>query len=192
MARGVGRAWVLYGVVLFGVVLEVGMGLYVHLQLGQRPARWSASGLIWTVSLSVLAVLEAVVGLLVHRWLLSPASLLRRLRESLKREGLRPGGGPRSRPRGGEGEGERVPLELLTVVAVRAVFLADVVAWLLLQFITIYGLLLVVITGQLWLLLTFATVSLALLTRVTPSYARMGQLIQDLRDQEALSVEFVD
>lgn len=163
--QAVKRAWVLYGVVLFGVVLEVGMGLYVYQQLGQRGVGWGQSGLYWTVSLAVLAVAEAVVGLLLHRWLVRPASLLRRLRASLKREGL----------------GERVPLELLTVVAVRAVFLADVVAWILLQFITIYGLILVVITGHLWLVMTFAVASVILLTRAAPSRARIERLIEELR-----------
>jgi len=67
------------------------------------------------------------------------------------------------------------------VVAVRAVFLADVVAWILLQFVTIYGLILVVITGQVWILLTFAVASLVLLTRVAPSRARIGRLVEDLR-----------
>ncbi len=165
MGEAVKRAWVLYGVVLFGVVVEVGMGLYVYQQLGQRGTHWNASSIGWTVGLGVLAALEAVAGLLVHRWLVRPASLLARLRASLSREGL---------------PTERVAPELLTVVAVRAVFLADVVAWLLLQFITIYGLILVVITGRLWLVMTFAIVSIALLTRTAPSIARVERLIEAL------------
>ncbi len=183
IAQGVKRAWVLFGLVMFGVVLEVGMGLYVHLHLGPRTAGWSQTTLIWTVSLSVLALVEGVVGLVVHRWLLVPASLLRRLRASLKREGL--GSGPELGDGNGDGDGDggRLPLELLTVVAVRAVFLADVVAWILLQFVTIYGLILVVITGQVWILLTFAVASLVLLTRVAPSRARIGRLVEDLRDR---------
>ncbi len=170
--QGVSRAWVLYGVVLFGVVLEVAMGLYVHLQLGQRSSPWSSGTLIWTVVLSLLALVEGAVGLLVHRWLLGPASLLRRLRKSLEQEesGLVPG----------LQNGAPIPLELLTVLATRAVFFADVVAWILLQFITIYGLILVVITGQLWILMTFAVASLLLLTRVAPSRARIARLIDGL------------
>ena len=155
----------LYGVVLFGVVVEVGLGLYVYQQLG-RSARWSQSAIVWTVSLVLLAGAEAVAGLLVHRWLIHPASLLRRLRASLKREGL----------------GDQVPLELLTVVAVRAVFFSDVVAWILMQFITIYGLILVVITGRLWLVMVFAVASVLLLTRVAPSGAKIERLVEDLRD----------
>ncbi len=168
--QGVKRAWGLFGVVLFGVVLEVGMGLYVHSQLGHRASAWGSTSVFWTVALSLLAVAEAVAGLLVHRWLLVPASILRRLRESLEHEAPEPD----------SVDGQRLPLELLTVVAVRAVFLADVVAWILLQFITIYGLILVVITGQPWLLMTFAMASVVLLTRVAPSHARIVRLIDDL------------
>lgn len=165
IAQGVKRAWILYGVVLFGVVLELGMGMYVHQQLGLRGVRWNQGAVIWTVSLAILATAEAVAGLWVRRWLIRPATLLRRLRASLDQEGL----------------GERISLELLTVVAVRAVLLADVVAWILLQFITIYGLILVVITGRLWLLMTFAVASVVLLTRAVPSRARIGRLIEELR-----------
>jgi hypothetical protein len=162
IAQVVKRAWVLYGVVLFGVVAEVVMGLYVHQQLGPRGVRWSTGTVVWTVALVALATLEAAAGLLVHRWLLRPAPLLARLRASLAHEGL----------------DERPSPELLTVLAVRAVFLADVVAWILLQLITIYGLILVVITGQLWLVLTFAIASVALLTRAAPSALRILRLAE--------------
>jgi len=163
--EAVKRAWVLFGVVLFGVVLEVGMGLYVYQQLGSRDVRWSRDAVVWTLCLSLLAAAEAVAGLLVHRWLLRPRSILRRLRAAMKQEGM----------------GDQVPLELLTVVAVRAVFLADVVAWILLQFITIYGLILVVITGRLWLVMTFALASVVLLSRTTPSRVKIERLIIALR-----------
>lgn len=164
IAQAVGRAWVLYGVVMFGVILEVGMGLYVYQQLGHHGVRWSQSAIVWTLSLVLLAVAEAVAGLLVHRWLVRPASLLRRLRASMKREGM----------------GDQVSLELLTVVAVRAVFLADVVAWILLQFITIYGLILVVITSRLWIVMVFALASVALLSRTAPSRTKIERLVEEL------------
>lgn len=166
IAQAVKRAWVLYGLVLFGVVIEVGLGLYVQQQLGQHGVRWSTNTVIWTVSLSLLAVAEAVVGLLARRWLLRPASLLARLRASLRRVEL----------------SEEPSVELLTVVAVRAVLLADVVAWILLQFITVYGLILVVITGELWLLLAFAVSSVLLLSRVAPSRGAAERLVKALRE----------
>jgi hypothetical protein len=159
LERARARSWVLFTLALLGVVVEVGMGLFIHSELGQAGARGGRGATVWTVVLSLLGVAQAVAGLCVHRWLNRPASLLERLRDGL----------PASIAGG-------VPPELRTVVAIRATFLADVISWILLQLITLYGLLLIVITGRLWLLLTFAVGSLVLLARAAPSGARMFRL----------------
>lgn len=163
--RDLRRTRGLYLVVFVGVALEVAMGAYIWHQLSGTHPPWIPNTTRWTLLFSGVAALQIGAAILSHRRLLRPEAVLARLRHSLAAAGVT----------------DAVAPEFLTVAAVRAVFLADVVVWILLQLITLYGVLLVVLTGQLTLLLGFATLSTGALLSVSPKAARMERLVHALR-----------
>jgi hypothetical protein len=111
--------------------------------------------------------MEALLAFWMRRWLSRPEPILRRLEAAFEAAGetLDPNLAP----------------EFLTVVGTRAAFVADVITWILIQFITIYGLVLMVLTGRLAYLAGFAVVSLGLLGVTAPAAARVTRLIFALR-----------
>jgi hypothetical protein len=148
-----GRERLLYGAVLLGVVLELGLGLFIWNELRDLGAAPERSSLAWLGGLGALALAHLAAARWVSGRLGRPGPLMERVRSTLEEAGL-PGAEPSP--------------EVLTVVAIRAAFVSDVVAWILIQFVTVYGLVAVVMTGSLAALLGFVALSVLGLVVAAP------------------------
>jgi hypothetical protein len=166
LAQASRRVRLVYGVAWLGLALEVGLGAYIWSKLRAFGAGAIASAPLWWTVLGGLAVAQAGAAFWARRALGRAAPLYRRLAEAWR----------------SEGRSGKPPLEILTAAALRAGVVADVIAWVLLQFITIYGLVALVILGSVAPLVVFPAFSAMLLLLAAPRQQRLEGLAAGLHD----------
>jgi hypothetical protein len=167
---------VIYGVAWLGLVLEVALGVYIWWKLRTFGPGTASRAPLWWSALALLALLQAGVAVWARRALGRAEPLGKRIARVWKQEGRQ---GP-------------IPLEILTAAALRAGVVADVIAWILIQFITIYGLVALVILGSVVPLVVFPAASAVLLLLVAPRQARIERLAAALHASAGRSASAAD
>lgn len=164
VGRAIRRQWVLFAVAGFAWVVEMALGVFLWSQL--RGLRLPPEGRtsLWLTLLGVVASAQTAGAWLWRRRMLRSARVADHLARAWRQAGY-------ALP---------VPEEISTVAAIRTVFVADAVTWMMHQTIAIYGLVAMIVLIRLWPLVVFGCAALGLLASAAPRQRRMLTLLAAL------------